>query len=735
MDSQRVRADSAPKVRRVGFVTSSELGTATAAAASTASDAGKELEPKQILPSGRDGPSPVIIPPPLPNAEAKDNPPFGLPALLEVDRLAAGAQSDELRTTPPGASHLSEPPSPTMSIASGISNVSMGDTAPSATAIAPPAALLPLHTSQAAAATTFAAVTATPGDSNTRLHKSSKSALRSRINCNAEAWLLTYYHFGAANLPSIATGPLERRDSQPVVTPVGSLRSEPSSSRVHAIQEQPQTKSAVPADLPRTPIAKGKPEQQQDNAAEKPKTTRAERRAKQEAQRAAKAAAAGAEAPSGGTEKAAKPAPKVVEAPVSVAEEKKGAAKAATIPHKPSARMQFDDKKQAWLPSLLKRLSCPDQRAPLDQWSCFHIYRSRHLTMGMPQYDREALLSSLLEVGFASSQLHPAVTQLGLRFAEGLITGSNERCIAMLKTFRQVIEDYTTPSEKTLARDLTARFNAIIQFLIDCRPLSVGMGNAIKFLKLNIAGTPVSMSEADAKAHLIAEIDRYIQEKASILPAIVFANTVIVKHAVSKIIDGDVILTHGQSDVVQQLLLTAHSMGKQFRVVLVDSRPKLPGRQMLSSLLKAGLHCTYTNTTALSYIMREVTKVFLGAAAVLSNGTVIAGVGSAATAMVAEAYGKPVMICCETCKFHERVQLDSICSNELGDPEALVDTGSRRTLQVLKGWQDIPQLRLLNLTYDAMPASYVTMIVTEFGMIPVTSVPVILREYRTEPNL
>lgn len=47
-----------------------------------------------------------------------------------------------------------------------------------------------------------------------------------------------------------------------------------------------------------------------------------------------------------------------------------------------------------------------------------------------------------------------------------------------------------------------------------------------------------------------------------------------------------------------------------------------------------------------------------------------------------------------------------------------------------QGWSEQPRLRLLNLKYDAMPSEYVTMIVTEFGMIPPTSVPVILREFR-----
>lgn len=39
------------------------------------------------------------------------------------------------------------------------------------------------------------------------------------------------------------------------------------------------------------------------------------------------------------------------------------------------------------------------------------------------------------------------------------------------------------------------------------------------------------------------------------------------------------------------------------------------------------------------------------------------------------------------------------------------------------------RLRLLNLKYDLMPAEYVTMIISEFGMVPATSVPAILREF------
>ncbi len=59
-------------------------------------------------------------------------------------------------------------------------------------------------------------------------------------------------------------------------------------------------------------------------------------------------------------------------------------------------------------------------------------------------------------------------------------------------------------------------------------------------------------------------------------------------------------------------------------------------------------------------------QVFLGAAALLSNGTAISRVGTAVVAMMAHTMKKPVMFCVETIKFSDKVLLDSICYNELG---------------------------------------------------------------------
>lgn len=87
---------------------------------------------------------------------------------------------------------------------------------------------------------------------------------------------------------------------------------------------------------------------------------------------------------------------------------------------------------------------------------------------------------------------------------------------------------------------------------------------------------------------------------------------------------------------------------------------------MLRRLVKKRLQCTYVLLAAASYIMKEATKVLLGAHAILTNGYVMSRAGSSQVALIAKSYNVPVLICCETHKFSERVQTDAFVYNELG---------------------------------------------------------------------
>lgn len=323
-----------------------------------------------------------------------------------------------------------------------------------------------------------------------------------------------------------------------------------------------------------------------------------------------------------------------------------------------------------------------------------------------------------------------------------------------------MIEGYTTPLATSLSRHLTTHLSHQITYLSTCRPLSISQGNAIRALKLAISSIDPSVPEATAKSSLCDFIDSFICEKITV------ADQVIAGSAAHKIQDGDVIVTFAGSSIVKQTLLNAHKQGKRFRVSIIDSRPLFEGKNLARALANAGLDVQYSLINGVSHAIKDATKVFLGAHAMTSNGRLYSRVGTALVAMSAKERAGgvevPVIVCCETVKFTDRVALDSIVVNEIADADELVSTqppqqvtglpdppapqpepkkggkpvanptpepnaALKNATSPLKDWKDTRNLQLLNIMYDVTPAEYVDMVVTEMGSLPPSAVPIVHR--------
>ncbi|KAJ5568387.1 hypothetical protein N7450_010873 [Penicillium hetheringtonii] len=368
-------------------------------------------------------------------------------------------------------------------------------------------------------------------------------------------------------------------------------------------------------------------------------------------------------------------------------------------------------------------------------------------------------------VNGAAKEVHPAVLALGLQLRDYVVCGSSARCVATLLAFKRVIESYTTPLGTSLARHLTTHLGHQISYLSTCRPLAVSQGNAIRALKLAISHIDPSTPEATAKVTLCDWIDNFIREKITV------ADQVIAGSAVEKIENGDVIVTFAGSNIVKQTLLQAHKEGKRFRVSIIDSRPLFEGKSLARALANAGLDVQYSLVHAISHAIKDATKVFLGAHGMTSNGRLYSRVGTALVAMSAKERAGgvevPVIVCCETVKFSDRVALDSIVVNEIADADELIPANSPQQVTGLpdpaaftappvepkKGgkavstaptqestasdrvpspsplakWKDTPNLQLLNIMYDVTPAEYVDMVITEMGSLPPSAVPIVHR--------
>ena len=137
----------------------------------------------------------------------------------------------------------------------------------------------------------------------------------------------------------------------------------------------------------------------------------------------------------------------------------------------------------------------------------------------------------------------------------------------------------------------------------------------------------------------------------------------------------------------------------------------------------------------------------------MSNGRLYSRVGTALVSMLASSQSLPVIVLCQSVKFSEKVALDSIVGNEVAPAEELLSELERRlllpikssllaskteanppeeetssnTADVVKWIENTKNLNHLQVLYDVTPTQYIDMVITEYGSLPPSSVPVVHR--------
>uniref|UniRef100_A0A6G1SFG7 Translation initiation factor eIF2B subunit delta n=1 Tax=Aceria tosichella TaxID=561515 RepID=A0A6G1SFG7_9ACAR len=325
-------------------------------------------------------------------------------------------------------------------------------------------------------------------------------------------------------------------------------------------------------------------------------------------------------------------------------------------------------------------------------------------------------IGQILEYVERKSITDELLIKVGLRINKNLLLGSNHRCVAMLTVFKSIIDNYEPNHQRPLdeLKDMLVQAKEFLNF---CRPLSVSMLNAEKLIYAEIfnlnqqtASSQLSITEEcllynDHKQKLKDFIDQFIYEE------IWSAQKGICENIQENITTNDVILVYGCSTIVQHVLLDSKLRGKRFRVIVVDSPPHFNGRRMLNFLNDNQIDVSYTLINSLSFVMRQATKVLLGANSMLANGYVMSQIGTSQVALMAKATNVPTLVCCETYKLSDRVYVDSFGCNEVDGGHELDSA--------------------LNLRYDLTPPEFVSMVINEKNIVPAESVPALLR-FRAE---
>jgi translation initiation factor eIF-2B subunit delta len=175
-------------------------------------------------------------------------------------------------------------------------------------------------------------------------------------------------------------------------------------------------------------------------------------------------------------------------------------------------------------------------------------------------------------------------------------------------------------------------------------------------------------------------------------------------HAANLIHDGSTILTHSRSSTVLEAFSEAQGAGREFSIIVTESRPMLEGRSLGESLAEKGIRVTLIADAAASLVMDKVDLVLVGADQVMPE-HLVNKIGTRMIALAARESGLPVYAACDGSKFNSadycgRLKRDERSSSEL--------------------WPNAPLgIDIVNRYFEPVPLTHFTSIITEAGALSI----------------
>lgn len=289
------------------------------------------------------------------------------------------------------------------------------------------------------------------------------------------------------------------------------------------------------------------------------------------------------------------------------------------------------------------------------------------------------------------------------------IQGATNIAFFAIKIFNELIQRHKSDHPKELwhmVRNAEER-------LTECRSTEPTMRNGL----LYIIGKILQYKKTAHKPIDIAKlVDTYTKEYEAQLKG---AKNVIAQIGVKRIPkDTDhpfVIMTHCHSSIVEAILIEAHRLKRNFKVVCTETRPKFQGRITAQVLSEAGIDVCMVVDSAMRWAVknREVDMAIIGADAITSEGTVMNKIGSRLLALVCDEENVPFYVASPLLKYN----LDTLAGNlEKIETRDINEVWS--TENVLHLTTRPKGVNILNPAFETVARQYIDGIITEAGLFP-----------------
>lgn len=253
------------------------------------------------------------------------------------------------------------------------------------------------------------------------------------------------------------------------------------------------------------------------------------------------------------------------------------------------------------------------------------------------------------------------------------------------------------------------------RLILATRPTAVSLPNALRFVMHRVDGAHrKGAGIEELKETALRAVDGFKQSSVQAVERIADMGA-------KRILDGDLIMTHCNSSVALEILCHARRVGKDFRVIATETRPRFQGRITAKVLSEAGIPVTMIIDSAARYFMPKVDKVIVGADVVTSNGAVVNKIGTSQIALAAREARVRVFVGAETYKFSPSTILGELVEIEQRPPSEVIPPEDLRRLKGVK---------VANPAFDVTPPEYIDLIITEKGIIsPQAAVLVLMEEF------
>lgn len=243
---------------------------------------------------------------------------------------------------------------------------------------------------------------------------------------------------------------------------------------------------------------------------------------------------------------------------------------------------------------------------------------------------------------------------------------------------------------------------------LDCNSLSVKSGCEMfkAYISRKIRDSPPSVSMGDIRSEILVSSRDFLERLSA-------AQEYISKVGYKNVSDGDSIAIFGTSTCVLSVLRMAKKTGRDFTVTLILAAAKSENENLdyfLQTLSMNGIPVRVIPLSALSSLIRTITKFFVGSAMICKNGGIINTTGTSLIAQIAKAHSKGFFVFSEMIKFSTIFVLDSS-----GIPRVDIAPGLRLDDAFVRTWTD-KKVLFDAPVFDYTEPKYITFIVTDSGV-------------------